>query len=76
MIVLEVLATHEDYRKRGFGSRLVEWGCDEADRHALESYLDAAPSAKAIYEKFGFVEQAEQRDSKALGAPLLRPARK
>jgi ribosomal protein S18 acetylase RimI-like enzyme len=74
--VLEVLATHEDYRKHGFGSRLLQWGSDEADKHALESYLDAASAAKGLYEKFGFVEQAEKRDSAAFATPLLRPAKK
>jgi hypothetical protein len=53
----------------------LAWGCEEADKIGLESYLDAAAGAKSLYEKFGYVEQVEPRDSKAFAVPLHRPAK-
>jgi len=76
MLVLEVLATHSDYRKRGLASKLLEWGCAAADGEELESYLDASKFGKPLYEKFGYVHQPEKKDSVAPPEPMLRPPKK
>jgi hypothetical protein len=70
------LATDESYQKQGLGSRILEWGCDEADREELEFYLDAEKSAQPLNERFGFVEQSASRDLKAMSVLMLRPAKK
>ena len=75
-LVLEVLATHSDFRKRGLASKLLEWGCAAADSEGLESYLDASVFGKPLYEKFGYVYQVEKKDSVAPSVPMLRPAKK
>lgn len=33
---------------------LLKWGAEEADRLGLESYLEASPEGKPLYEKSGF----------------------
>ena len=55
--LLEIMAAHEDYRKRGLASTLLKLGCAAADNEGWESYLDAAPTATALYEKHGYIEQ-------------------
>jgi hypothetical protein len=54
-------------------SQLLKWGSDNADEKGVECYLDSAPLAKSLYEKHGYVQQAE-RDEKAFPIPMLRPA--
>ncbi|KAI8965119.1 acyl-CoA N-acyltransferase [Daldinia sp. FL1419] len=56
-VFLEVLATKEEFRKRGYGSALVKWGTELADQLGLECYLDASPAGKPLYEAHGYVEQ-------------------
>jgi GNAT superfamily N-acetyltransferase len=73
--VVEVLATDTEYQKKGLGSRLLAWICEKADSEGLELYLDAGKDARDLYEKFGFVEQADKKDPKAV-APMLRLAKK
>lgn len=33
---------------------LLQWGAAEADRLGLESYLEASPEGKPLYEKSGY----------------------
>ena len=35
---------------------LLQWGAQEADRLGLDSYLEASPEGKPLYEKKGFRE--------------------
>jgi predicted GNAT family N-acyltransferase len=70
------LATDKDYRKQGHGSKIVEWGCAEADKEGLELYLDASKAGQPLYEKFGFVAHGDVKDPKAPSMPMLRPAKK
>ncbi|GLI74783.1 hypothetical protein PoHVEF18_003031 [Penicillium ochrochloron] len=55
---LDMLGTHPDYRKRGAGSMLVQWGCDLADREGVAAYVDASKAGAPLYEKFGFVDHS------------------
>ncbi|RDW58583.1 hypothetical protein BP6252_13059 [Coleophoma cylindrospora] len=72
---LEVLGTHEDYRKVGLGSQHLRWGCDAADAVGYECYLDSAAQAKGLYEKFGYAHVEAAGDPKAFAVPMLRPAK-
>jgi GNAT superfamily N-acetyltransferase len=58
MLDLDMLGTHPDYRKRGAGSMLVQWGCDLADREGVAAYVDASKAGAPLYEKFGFVDHS------------------
>ncbi|KAJ5151714.1 hypothetical protein N7492_010009 [Penicillium capsulatum] len=53
---LDMLGTHPDYRRRGAGAMLVQWGCDRADADGVGAYVDASVDGKGLYEKFGFVD--------------------
>lgn len=33
----------------------LKWACDLADKKRLPVYLDAAPTAKALYTRHGFI---------------------
>jgi len=70
-----VLATHDEYRKRGLASQLLKWGSENAEAKGVECYLDSAAEAKSLYEKHGYVQQVYQ-DEKALAVPMLRPKTK
>lgn len=66
-----MLGTHPDYRKRGAGSMLVQWGCDLADREGAAAYLDASKAGAPLYEKFGFVDHSPP-GSESLVASMAR----
>jgi GNAT superfamily N-acetyltransferase len=51
---LHLIMVLPGYRRRGLASQLMNWGVERADEDGLALYLDAAPMAKALYEKFGF----------------------
>ena len=52
---LRLLHTDPAHKRRGAGSMILRWGAEEADRLGLESYLEASPEGKPLYEKSGFV---------------------
>jgi GNAT superfamily N-acetyltransferase len=53
---LEIVATDPAYQGQGVGSQLIQYGGDRADDENVECYLEAAPDAVRLYEKFGFKE--------------------
>ncbi|KAJ5610961.1 acetyltransferase [Penicillium lagena] len=56
VIVLDLVATHPDYQRRGAASRLVQWGCDLADVEGADMYVSASKDGASLYAKFGFVD--------------------
>jgi GNAT superfamily N-acetyltransferase len=52
--VLNILFTHPDYRRKGIGAMLVQWGIDTARTLGIEFWLNATPVGKPLYEKLGF----------------------
>lgn len=50
---------HPDFRKRGAGSQLLDWGVRRVDEQGLPAYIDAAVDGKGLYESFGFAAGAE-----------------
>ncbi|KAK6435354.1 hypothetical protein LTR95_008455 [Oleoguttula sp. CCFEE 5521] len=53
---LEIVATDPAYQGQGAGSQILRWGTERADADDVEAYLEAAPDAVRLYEKFGFRE--------------------
>jgi len=53
-ISLRLLATHPAHQRRGAGAMLLKHGLENVDRLGLPVYLDSGPSAKALYQRFGF----------------------
>jgi hypothetical protein len=38
---------------------LLKYGCDRADEQGCETFLEAAPDALRLYQKFGFETKAQ-----------------
>lgn len=56
-IHLQALGTHASVTGRGLARRLCRWGMDLATRDGVAAVtLQAAPLARAVYPRFGFVE--------------------
>jgi len=52
---------------------ILEWGLEQARKAGVPAYLEAAPEAKGLYEKFGFVEAGRQGvDCSGYGMPGVR----
>ncbi|PRP86597.1 hypothetical protein PROFUN_05235 [Planoprotostelium fungivorum] len=53
---LRELYVLSDHREKGLGTRLVDWGLDEARRRGILAYVDAMPKAFNLYVRCGFTE--------------------
>jgi GNAT superfamily N-acetyltransferase len=71
---LEVVATYETVRRRGYGTILLELGNKLADEMDYPLYLDSEKDAKGLYLKVGYHELTDIAKSSPL-APLMRPRR-
>lgn len=55
-ILLDNLVVHPAYQRRGAGSKLLAWGCEEADKHGVRICLESTPAGLNVYPQFGFKE--------------------
>lgn len=53
---LELIATRPEFQGKGAAGMLMRWGLEKADEEGVETYLEASPAGKPIYEHFGFQE--------------------
>lgn len=53
---LEMVATLPSWQGKGAASQLLRWGLARSDEEGTETYLEASPEGKPIYEHFGFEE--------------------
>ncbi|RDW89701.1 hypothetical protein BP6252_01733 [Coleophoma cylindrospora] len=53
---LELVATKPEFQGQGAAGLLMRWGLERADEAGVETYLEASPEGKAVYERFGFKE--------------------
>jgi GNAT superfamily N-acetyltransferase len=53
---LELVATRPEYQGKGAAGKLLRWGMARADEEGTETYLEASPDGKPIYEHLGFTE--------------------
>ena len=67
---LEIVGTHEAYRKQGCATALLNRGNQLADEMDYPCYLNAAATAKHIYEKVGYVADLEAKKARPL--PMVR----
>lgn len=58
-IHLQALGTHPLMTRRGLARRLCHWGMGQAAMDGVVATLLAAPLARAVYPRFGFVELGE-----------------
>ena len=54
----------------------MQWGCDEADRNSLDSYILASPVGIQLYQRFGFKKVGEVYAHGAKFTSMLRKAQK
>ena len=57
---LQYLAVLPDYGRRGIAGRLMQWGCDQADKGDFAIYLSASPQGRNFYVNHGFTVLAEK----------------
>jgi ribosomal protein S18 acetylase RimI-like enzyme len=48
------VGTSPKFQRKGAGSLLLRYGCECADEQGVEAFLEAAPDALPLYQKFGF----------------------
>ncbi|KAE9372024.1 acyl-CoA N-acyltransferase [Stipitochalara longipes BDJ] len=53
--LLDMCYVHPGWQGKGAGKLLVQWGVEKADEMGLKSFVEASPSGRPLYEKFGFV---------------------
>ena len=51
---LEIVGTSPKFQRKGAGSKLLQYGCERADKQGVEVFLESAPDALPLYQKFGF----------------------
>lgn len=52
---LELLATHPDYRRRGAGTLLSQWGIDQGLAAGIDIGVEASPMGFPLYSQLGFI---------------------
>ncbi|KAF7958124.1 hypothetical protein EAE96_003688 [Botrytis aclada] len=55
---LELIATKPEFQGKGAAGKLMRWGLERADEDGVETYLEASPVGKEVYEHFEFEEKA------------------
>ncbi|EXJ71788.1 uncharacterized protein A1O5_05598 [Cladophialophora psammophila CBS 110553] len=53
---LAAIGTSPKYQRQGAASLLLDWGLERADDRGLAAYVESAPAALRLYEKYGFKE--------------------
>ncbi|KAF2090810.1 acyl-CoA N-acyltransferase [Saccharata proteae CBS 121410] len=54
-VYLSSLLTDPAHGRKGAGTMLLRWGLERADEAGLETFLEATPMARGLYERWGFV---------------------
>ncbi|CZS93827.1 uncharacterized protein RAG0_03934 [Rhynchosporium agropyri] len=53
---LEIICTRTEYQGKGAAGKLLRWGIEKSVADGTETYLEASPDGKPIYEHLGFQE--------------------
>lgn len=48
------LGVSEEYGRRGIGSKLLQWGCEEADKTDRAIVISASVDGEKLYSRCGF----------------------
>ncbi|KAH8714085.1 hypothetical protein GQ44DRAFT_592619, partial [Phaeosphaeriaceae sp. PMI808] len=54
MLELNVLSVSPAHQRRGCGSMLLAWGCEEAGYYGRTTFVMASPAAGDLYKRFGY----------------------
>lgn len=58
---MELLMTAGGHKGRGAGGLILEHGTGLADEEMVESYIDASPAGRPLYERHGFVFSKQEK---------------
>ncbi|KAG4436038.1 hypothetical protein IFR05_008470 [Cadophora sp. M221] len=53
-VYMHILVVDPEFQRMGIGKRMLEWGLKLVDEEGLETYIDASPEGKGLYEKMGW----------------------
>ncbi|KAF7590085.1 hypothetical protein BBP40_003287 [Aspergillus hancockii] len=53
-MILDMLATLPEYQGQGVGTKLLQWGVQQADAHNARIYLEATMEGYPLYRKYGW----------------------
>ncbi|KAI1271202.1 hypothetical protein F5Y07DRAFT_26379 [Xylaria sp. FL0933] len=60
ILVLCTCATHPSYQRRGIGTKLTQWGLDEARRQGISDVtVEGSRMGRRLYERLGFRPQGQ-----------------
>ncbi|KAL4733716.1 hypothetical protein BDV11DRAFT_210008 [Aspergillus similis] len=51
---VNAMGVHPDYRRRGVGRLLMQWGHDRIDTLGYESFIEGSPIGRWLYEECGY----------------------
>ncbi|KAJ5831795.1 acyl-CoA N-acyltransferase [Penicillium riverlandense] len=71
---LTIVAVNPMYQRRGIGSMLMKWACEEADKAHRDGILLSSPAGIQLYTKFGFEKVSEVRTPKGSLYSMFRKA--
>ncbi|KAL8952776.1 MAG: hypothetical protein Q9222_001323 [Ikaeria aurantiellina] len=54
LLVLDSLAVRAEHRRKGVGSKLIQWGTKIADEMGLDAVVEASMEGAPVYKKHGF----------------------
>jgi len=53
-LLLQICCVRPEYRRRGIGNTLVEWGTKKADEMRVEAFVEATEDGRPLYARHGF----------------------
>ncbi|KAK8116092.1 hypothetical protein PG984_012594 [Apiospora sp. TS-2023a] len=73
---LHICFTSPEYRRKGAGSLMMQWGCDLADQLALPGWIEASAEGNFLYKVHGFYDVGKMKDQGDMtGTFMKRDAR-
>ncbi|KAK7942838.1 gnat family protein [Apiospora aurea] len=69
---LHICFTSPEYRRKGAGSLMMQWGCDLADQLALPGWIEASPEGNSLYKAFGFHDVGKITGQGAMSGTFMK----
>ncbi|KAK8045269.1 hypothetical protein PG993_005293 [Apiospora rasikravindrae] len=69
---LHICFTSPEYRRKGAGSLMMQWGCDLADQLALPGWIEASPDGNFLYKVFGFYDVGKIKGEGDMNGTFMR----
>lgn len=69
---LHICFTSPEYRRKGAGSLMLQWGCDLADHLALPGWIESSVEGNFLYKRFGFYDVAKMKDQGDMSGTFMK----